>query len=79
MLTEAELAWLDRTLTTHRGTPTLVCMHHPPLATVESAAMDPSLFDAECLKGLEAVLAGFAGQVKGVVSGHIHQVHPPVC
>jgi Icc protein len=72
-LSAAELAWLREQLEARRGVPTLLFMHHPPLRSVESAALDANLFAAADLAAFEAVLREFAAQVKGICCGHIHQ------
>ncbi|GAB4134111.1 MAG: 3',5'-cyclic-AMP phosphodiesterase [Cyanobacteria bacterium J069] len=68
-LADDSLAWLDQQLCQFADLPTLVALHHPPLA-IGSAWMD-----AIGLQNREALLATLDRhpQVKLVVFGHIHQ------
>jgi Icc protein len=68
-LADGEVAALDKALAGHPETPTLLALHHPPLAT-GSAWMD-----AIGLANPEAVHALVARhpQVRCVVWGHVHQ------
>lgn len=69
-LCEARLAWLDERLREQTARPTLVFIHHPPLAT-GSGHMDRSgLRNAEALG---RVIARHP-QVERVAAGHVHRV-----
>jgi Icc protein len=68
-LTDATLAALGEALAQHPERPTLLIMHHPPVA-VGSAWLDEiGLRDADALA---ALLCG-QSQVRGILCGHIHQ------
>jgi 3',5'-cyclic-AMP phosphodiesterase len=70
-LCERRLEWLERTLAADRTTPTVVAMHHPPLATgVE--AMDAIGLDGSTRAALDELLAA-APNVERVVAGHVHR------
>jgi Icc protein len=70
-LCERRLEWLERTLAAGRTTPTVVAMHHPPLATgVE--AMDAIGLDGSTRAVLDELLAA-APNVVRVVAGHVHR------
>ncbi|MFN2308380.1 MAG: 3',5'-cyclic-AMP phosphodiesterase [Gammaproteobacteria bacterium] len=70
-LRPAELARLDGALCEHPERPALVCLHHPPVP-VGSAWLDRlGLDNAEALF---AVLDRHP-QVRGVLSGHVHQAY----
>ena len=64
------LAWLDAELARAAAVPTIVAVHHPPLAT-GSEAWDAIGLPARDRRALAAVLARHP-QVARVVSGHIH-------
>lgn len=67
---EARAAWLAEQLAEARGTPTLIFMHHPPLATGIDW-MDPPT-DEPWITRLHAVLAGH-DQVQAIHCGHLHR------
>jgi len=57
--------WLRSCLTACRGLPTIIFMHHPPVA-------HEGCFDADSVAEFEAILADYTPQIKAVVAGHIH-------
>lgn len=68
-LGDDELAALARALDAHSSQPTLIFMHHPPMA-VGSTWLDAlGLSDSQAL----CHLLGDHPQVRGIVCGHIHQ------
>ncbi len=70
-LCERRLEWLGRALGADRTTPTVVAMHHPPLATgVE--AMDAIGLDPATRSALDELLEA-APNVVRVVAGHVHR------
>jgi Icc protein len=72
---EARAAWLARTLAAAPDTPTILALHHPPVAS-GIAWMDPDL-DDPWIGRLRSVLEA-APQVRAVVCGHIHRAfHAP--
>lgn len=67
---DARTGWLGRELAAHRQTPTLIVMHHPPVAAgIEW--MDPRP-DEPWLNRFEAALSGHR-QVVGIACGHLHR------
>ena len=65
------LGWLEAELRSHRETPTLLAMHHPPVATGHPLLDAISLAGDDC-----AALAGLLAespQVKRIVCGHVHR------
>ena len=66
---EDRAAWLDRTLAAAPNTPTLIAMHHPPIAT-GIGWMSADRQDG-WVRRLEAVVAKH-DQVRQLISGHIH-------
>jgi 3',5'-cyclic-AMP phosphodiesterase len=64
-------AWLDAELAAHPGVPTIVAMHHPPLATGVPALDAMGLPAAD--RGTLAGLLGRHPQVARVVAGHLHR------
>jgi 3',5'-cyclic-AMP phosphodiesterase len=64
------LAWLDATLAA-ADTPTLVALHHPPLAT-GIPAYDEMGLSATSRVALGTVIAAYP-QVRRVVAGHMHR------
>jgi 3',5'-cyclic AMP phosphodiesterase CpdA len=66
---EGGLAWLEKALTEARGAPTLVLMHHPPIA-----CGIPYLDTYMCRRPerIEAVIGRFAN-VERVLCGHVHR------
>jgi 3',5'-cyclic-AMP phosphodiesterase len=65
------LRWLDAELARGPERPTLVAMHHPPIAT-GAAPWDAIGLPPVDRTALARVLDDH-GQVRGVVSGHVHQ------
>ena len=65
------LAWLDATLTADPETPTVVAMHHPPLA-IGIPAWDAIGLPAGDRRALGEVVAAHA-QVERIVAGHVHR------
>jgi 3',5'-cyclic AMP phosphodiesterase CpdA len=63
------LDWLDRSLATAPGRPTLVMMHHPPFATGIAHMDRYGLADA---RGLATVIARHPN-VERIVAGHLHR------
>ena len=70
-LSPDELEWLDRELTDAPQAPTLVAMHHPPLATGVPAWDEQSL-PVPDRQALGDVIARHP-QVQRVVAGHLHR------
>jgi 3',5'-cyclic AMP phosphodiesterase CpdA len=68
-LSEAQLAWLDDTLTAEAGRPVLLFLHHPPFPT-GIAFMDANGLRAP--EGLEAVVSRHPG-IQLVGCGHVHR------
>jgi 3',5'-cyclic-AMP phosphodiesterase len=64
------LAWLDAELAAAPGTPTLLAMHHPPLAT-GIAAWDGINLTAGERSALGEVVARHP-QLRAIVGGHLH-------
>jgi 3',5'-cyclic AMP phosphodiesterase CpdA len=67
---DAQLAWLERTLSAATATPTVLALHHPPFATRIGHMDDIGLVHGAA--ALEAVVARHA-QVERVISGHLHR------
>jgi 3',5'-cyclic-AMP phosphodiesterase len=65
-----QLQWLERTLAEQSATPTLLALHHPPLAT-GIRVMDAIALDAADSAALEALLERH-DQVQAVTCGHVH-------
>ena len=67
---ETRAAWLERTLAEAPGTPTLLALHHPPIASgipwMDEAA------DAPWKMRLANVIRG-QQQIKGIICGHVHR------
>lgn len=80
VLTEAQAEWLDATLAAAPQKPTLVALHHPPIATHDLLFDRIGLLDADLLA---KVLAKHR-QVERIICGHHHRVvlgqcaHAPV-
>jgi Icc protein len=70
-LDDEQLGWLDGTLAEAPGTPTVVAMHHPPVA-VGIPAWDAIGLPAPDRRALAEVLARHP-QVQRVVAGHVHR------
>lgn len=70
-LDAARIAWLEAELARAPERPTLVALHHPPLA-IGIAVWDEIGLEAGGRAGLERVLASHP-QVLGTVSGHVHR------
>jgi Icc protein len=70
-LDRERLGWLDTTLATAPRTPTVVAMHHPPLAVGIPAwdAIGLAVSDRQAL----GELLGRHPQVQRVVAGHVHR------
>jgi 3',5'-cyclic AMP phosphodiesterase CpdA len=66
-----QLAWLDARLAEEPGVPTIVALHHPPIATGVRAADAIGLPPAD-RAGLAEVLARHP-QVRLVAAGHVHR------
>jgi 3',5'-cyclic AMP phosphodiesterase CpdA len=69
-LGEEQLAWLEQTLAAAPEQPTLLALHHPPVAS-GIAAMDAIALDGRDSERLESVLEGHR-QVLAVTCGHVH-------
>jgi Icc protein len=65
------LAWLDSALATETTVPTLLAMHHPPIAT-GIPAMDAIGLPEQDRDGLRDVVARHP-QVQRLVGGHVHR------
>ncbi len=70
VLTEAQAEWLDATLAAAPQKPTLVALHHPPIATHDLLFDRIGLLDADLLA---KVLAKHR-QVERIICGHHHRV-----
>jgi 3',5'-cyclic-AMP phosphodiesterase len=70
-LDEERLAWLDAELAASPELPTLLAMHHPPLAT-GIPPLDAIALPAEDRRALAAVV-GRHPQVRRLVGGHMHR------
>jgi 3',5'-cyclic-AMP phosphodiesterase len=68
-LTDEQLGWLDETLASAPGKPTLVALHHPPFWTGIGHMDQMALANP---KALEKIIARHA-QVERVLSGHLHR------
>lgn len=62
---EAQFQWLRACLTACSSKPTIIFMHHPPVA-------HEGCFDADSVAEFEQILVEHNQQVKAVVAGHIH-------
>jgi 3',5'-cyclic AMP phosphodiesterase CpdA len=67
-----QLRWLDEELATEPEAPTLLALHHPPLAT-GIAEWDEINLLAPQREALAAAVARHP-QVRGIVGGHLHRV-----
>ena len=65
------LAWLETTLAASPDRPTIVAMHHPPLAT-GFPGWDRMLFESSDRRALAAVVEA-SPQVRLIVAGHVHR------
>ncbi|MEZ5995514.1 MAG: metallophosphoesterase [Hyphomonadaceae bacterium] len=80
LLTEAGAAWLDDTLAANPSKPTIVALHHPPIATHDLLFDRIGLRDAK----LFAHVVAKHQQILRVICGHHHRVaigqcaHAPV-
>jgi Icc protein len=70
-LDEGRIEWLEATLAEERERPTVLAMHHPPLATA-IPSFDAIGLAAEWRAELAAVLARHP-QVVRVIAGHVHR------
>jgi 3',5'-cyclic-AMP phosphodiesterase len=70
-LDDAQLDWLQATLASGRDRPTLVFLHHPPVAT-GFRLMDEIALDARSAARL-GVIVERNPQVERVVCGHVHR------
>jgi len=68
---ELDVAWLERELDADRETPTLLALHHPPLA-IGLHAMDAVALAAADRRALGELVAGHP-QVRGIAAGHAHR------
>lgn len=68
-LGQAQLAWLDEVLAARAQTPTLLVLHHPPIAVGIPFLDGMGLLDAGDLR---EVVARY-DQVRGVLAGHVHR------
>jgi 3',5'-cyclic AMP phosphodiesterase CpdA len=66
-----QLRWLDRTLSDEPARPTLLALHHPPIA-VGLVAMDEMGLDAADAARLESLLEAHP-QVQAITCGHVHR------
>jgi 3',5'-cyclic-AMP phosphodiesterase len=65
-----QFEWLEQTLDSEPRAPTLLALHHPPLAT-GVRSMDEIALDAEDSRALEQLLKRHP-QVRTVACGHVH-------
>lgn len=70
-LPPAQLDWLSRALSDEPARPTLLALHHPPVAS-GLRAMDAMSLDGDDADALEALLAEHP-QVLAVTCGHVHR------
>lgn len=70
-LNRPQLAWLEKTLAADRSTPTVVAMHHPPLAT-GVPAWDRMLLSRAQRLALGRIMKRHP-QVRRIVAGHLHR------
>lgn len=70
-LDAGQLAWLAAELTAHPDTPTLIAMHHPPMAT-GIPALDAMGLPASARRSLGELVARH-DQVARLVAGHFHR------
>ncbi len=70
---EKRAAWLSAELAAHPSTPTMIAMHHPPIAT-GIPWMDPRPHEP-WLHRFESTIAGH-DQIVSIACGHLHR---PVC
>jgi Icc protein len=70
-LDPGRLAWLDAELAAGAGTPTVIALHHPPLA-IGIAALDRFALDAASRSALAEVVGRHA-HVRRLVAGHVHR------
>jgi len=70
-LDATQLEWLERALAAEPARPTLLALHHPPVAT-GVRAMDAMGLQATDAQRLEALLAEHS-QVLAVTCGHVHR------
>jgi Icc protein len=68
----ARLAWLDRELAAQPERPTLLAVHHPPLAT-GIAEWDAINLDRSDREALGEVVARHP-QLRSIVGGHLHRI-----
>ena len=68
-LDRTQLAWLRERLAAHAGVPTVIFLHHPPVATGHAVLDGMGLLDADALA---AVLAE-APWVRAICHGHSHR------
>ena len=68
-LGHGELTRMESALDKHPDEPTLICMHHPPVAMSSAWLDSPRLADAEAF----LQLVGRHPQVSAVLWGHVHQ------
>jgi Icc protein len=68
-LGQAQLGWLDDVLAARAQTPTMLVLHHPPIAVGIPFLDGMGLLDAA---DLGEVVARH-GQVRGVLAGHVHR------
>lgn len=66
-----QLKWLERTLRTAPGRPTILVMHHPPLHT-GVAAWDKNGLSDRARVELERVVCQQT-QLRGILAGHLHR------
>jgi len=69
---EKRAAWLARTLDEAPDTPTVLALHHPPIASGIVWMDEPP--DAPWLVRLAAVLKGRT-QIRGMICGHMHRAY----
>jgi 3',5'-cyclic AMP phosphodiesterase CpdA len=67
-----QLAWLSAELTAAPSQPTLLALHHPPIATGVAPWDEIGLAPADCA-ALGRLLAAHP-QVRRLVAGHVHQI-----
>ncbi len=70
-LRSEQLGWLERALSDEPARPTLLALHHPPLAA-GIVAMDDIGLDPGDAASLEALLEGHP-QVRAITCGHVHR------
>lgn len=69
LLCEARLGWLERRLEEGRGRPTLIAMHHPPVAIGIDWLDDMACANADAF----AAIIGRHPEIERILCGHVHR------